>query len=105
MFVATSSEFKTWITRADDRFFDHVVEFPSLSVVVESGEVEVVAVEVQGDAEVVAGNIELDVVAGVPQVENPLVIVFPLPPKNKKELLPQIIGRKRLLPQFMRISR
>ena len=38
----------------DDQFFDDV-EFPSSSVVVEAGEIEVVSDEVQGDAEVVAG--------------------------------------------------
>ncbi len=44
----------------------------------EGGEVEVVEVEVQGDAEVVAGDIEPDIVAGVPHVENiPVVAIFP----------------------------
>ena len=38
----------------DDQFFDDV-EFPSSSVVVEAGEVEVVEVEAQDDAEAIAG--------------------------------------------------
>ncbi len=48
-----------------------------MSVVVEAGDVEVVEVEVQVDAEVVAGDIEPDIVAGVPHVENPVVAIFP----------------------------
>ena len=47
----------------DDQFFDDV-EFPSSSVVVEAGEVEVVADEVQDDAEAVEGVIEPDVNRG-----------------------------------------
>ena len=84
-------------------FFDDV-EFPSSSVVLEAGEFEVVADEIHGDAEVVEEVIEPDVVEGVLAVENPVVVVNPLPPKIQKEL-PQTTGQKRLLPQFMRISR
>ncbi len=47
----------------DDQFSDDV-EFPSSSVVVEADEVEVVADEVQDDAEVVEGVIEPDVNRG-----------------------------------------
>ena len=74
----------------DDQFFDDA-EFPSLPVVVETGEVEVVEVEAQDDdADDIAGVFEPDVAAGVSTVENEnrVGVVIPLPPRNPKRSTP-----------------